>query len=236
MAQQWEASVADWTAIARSARARAATTRSSIFGSADVLMPISETVDAATAAPGFIGPNYGPGGVLILSINPAGGKDNRVSGPDDKRMYAAFRTLAAASDELLVPAFHDLNRLILAQMPGWRVFNQHTSPVLDALDVRLEQVAYVYVVPFRTRDDQGAKIPSDVVDRAYRTGLADQLSVLNPGVIIAIDRHSERVARQFSASKAKPPEVRYYTRKRDAHAERAAILADLRLWSARRSS
>jgi hypothetical protein len=206
-----------------------------IFGVSDVLMPVSETVDAATAAPGLVGPQYKPGGVLFLSVNPAGGKDDRVSSPDDRRMYAACRALAGASDEALGQTFDELNRLILTQMPGWRVFNQHTSPVLGALGVGLEQIAYVYVVPFRTRGDQGAKIPSEAIDRAYVVGLADQLSALDPRVIIAIDRHSEHVAHRFSASRSMPPEVRYYTRKRDAHAERAAILAELRIWAAGRN-
>lgn len=224
------------SAFARAARRRATTTRQMIFGMPDVLMPVSEPVDAITAAPGLVGSHYRSGGVLILSVNPAGGKDDRVSSSDDHFMYAAFRELASASDAELESKFKILNQIIVEQMPSWGVYKRYTAPILKALDLELAEIAYIYAVPFRTRGDHGAKIAPEIVDRAYDTGLGQQLSVLAPSMIIPIDRHSERMTHRYVASCETPPEFQYFTRQRSDHTGRRATLAKLSAWSARRSS
>jgi hypothetical protein len=93
--------------------------------------------------------------------------------------------------------------------------------------MKLDAIAYVYLVPFRTRADAGSSLPSGVIDVAARSGFFDLLDALQPGLVIAMDRPSERAARRWAASR-ESGEMLYYTRKRDDHAGRAKFLGELR--------
>jgi len=62
----------------------------------------------------------------------------------------------------------------------------------------------------------------------YARHLYRQLQLLRPGLIIAMDRLSERYALKWAAEQANQPVVFYFTRKRDAHAERKLLLAEIR--------
>lgn len=224
----------DHAALQRAVRKRAQLTRSEIFGASDSLMPVSEVQDASTAAPGMIGTRYSKGNLVLLSINPAGGKDDSTSSISDREMYAGYRALGSSSDADLNQAFATFNAYVARQMPSWRVYKQHTNRILEALDLELDEIAYLYVVPFRTRADDGARIPVNVVDRAYDAGLDHMLALLSPKVLVAIDRHSERCAIRYSEQSDQPSKVWYYTRKRDAHTERAELLDAMRRWTGQR--
>lgn len=204
---------------------RARLERAAVIGVPDNLMPPVERRDAATASPGMAGPLYAPGNTVILSVNPAGGRDTYVASDADKAMYAAFRRLRDAGEADLVGAFEAANAALLGQMPGWTVYRQHTSRVLSALGIGLAQIGYVYVVPFRTKGDRAAVITADIEARAWETGLAEQLGVMAPSRIVALDRASERCARRYAADHT--VKVWYWTRKRDAHARRDETYAEM---------
>src|SRR5690606_14207936 len=120
-------------AFALAAQARARLRREDVFGPADALMPITEVDDARTDVPGAVGSSYPLGGVVLLSVNPAGGKDDSVSRPEDKAMYAAYRSLAGASGPDVLEAFETVNRATGEQMPQWRIYKQHTMLILQAM-------------------------------------------------------------------------------------------------------
>ena len=213
-----------WSAAAHR---RASLTRAEIFGDDEILMPKTELEDARTAVPGMVGFDYEAGGFLLLSINPAGGRDGAESRLSDRAMYSAFRTFAQSG---ALADFEHVNEIVGREMPTWTVYRQHTKPILDALTVKVRHIAYVNVVPFRTRGDQGAKIPSKYVYQSVDLGLHAQLVALSPKLIVALDRHSERVANLLRAQTKDPWHVVYYTRKRDAHADRRATLSILESW------
>jgi hypothetical protein len=205
-------------------RERARLSRQSVFGSNDVLLPLQDPVDSATAAPGYVGQHYTPGGLVIVSVNPAGGKDGAISSPADKGLYRSLRALRDSTEQPPLQAFETANALWQQQMPGWTVYRQHTAPILRAAGVTIQEVAYVYVIPFRTRGDVAAKIKSGMIERA-RPSFREQISALRPGTLISMDRMAEGACNSWAVDAAEPIVHWYYTRKRDAHKERAETLA-----------
>lgn len=209
-------------------------TRKDVFGSGDELRPVylkkdnilTGQIDVPSV--GMVGPEY-DGSVVILSVNGAGAKDNVKSLQSSDRMYAALCNLRdAAPGASAQAAFEALNLAVIASVPDWGVSKQHILKILEAVHKSVKDIAYLYLVPFRTRDDKGSTMNQKYFDAGYDRHLARQLRALTPKVIIAIDRPSECAARRFQIE-APQTEVIYYTRKRDAHVERKATLAYLAL-------
>ncbi len=107
-------------ALAHAWQARARTWRQAVFGDSATLMPTKNREDARSAAPGMVGREWRPGGVLLLSVNPAGGKDAFSPTAADRAMYKTFRELAEASDEAVLDAFEAVNEMFRWEMaePG----------------------------------------------------------------------------------------------------------------------
>lgn len=206
-------------------RERASVTRRYIFGKLDPLRPIAKSDDTDTAAPGMVGQAYIPGGVVLLSINPAGGKDDAASTVADREMYSKFRNLRDSNLADVPSAFEAVNEAWQDEMPKWKIYKQRSADILEALAVSLDQIAYVYVVPFRTRGDDAGKIKPDMVDRGYE-GLERQLRALEPGCIVAMDRKAEDCARRFTGN-ANSCRVWYYPGKRDDHVGRKEVLREM---------
>ena len=78
--------------------------RLDIFGPDDPLCPRYRRNDLNwqidVVAPGFVGAKYRPGGLVILSINPAGGNDEFTSNPLSNAVYERFRDLRNPKDQL----------------------------------------------------------------------------------------------------------------------------------------
>lgn len=214
----------------------AAITRSDIFGSDDSLRPVytaqsalAEQIDVA--AVGMVGKRYSPGGVSLLSVNPAGGSAHSTTNAASDEMYEAFRAMRSARTAIEAMACFDrVEPAVAASMPYWRITTQYVNSILGALGKRVEDIAYLYLVPFRTAGDAGSKMPSSYCDASYRLHLEPQLDLLQPALIVCVDRPSEAAARKWVAESGNGTrcEVFYFTRKRDAHAERRALLDELR--------
>ena len=71
-------------------------------------------------------------------------------------------------------------------------------------------------------------MPDEFTCAGYERHLRRQLDILRPGLIIAVDRPSERFSRTWAGAQTDESDVFYYTRRRDAHAERKLLLAELR--------
>lgn len=223
-------------AIAHLWRESAQITRADIFGAGDSLRPVytsesalSEQIDVA--AVGMVGKGYSPGSVSLLSVNPAGGSANASTNTASDEMYEAFRAMRRARSTMEAAACLDrVEKAVTASMPHWPITTQYVNPILDALGKHVEEIAYLYLVPFRTAGDSGSKMPRAYCDAGYRLHLQPQLDLLQPGFIVCLDRPSEAAARKWAAESGNNTrcKVFYFTRKRDAHAERRALLDELR--------
>lgn len=223
-------------AIADLWRQSAQTTRTDIFGAADSLRPVYAVQSALdqqidVAAVGMVGQRYAAGGVVLLSVNPAGGSAHSTTNAASDEMYEAFRGMRSASSGVEATAFLDrVERAVTASMPYWRITTQYVAAILDALGKGVQDIAYLYLVPFRTAADAGSKMPPAYCKAGYRLHLEPQLDLLQPALIVCVDRPSEAAARKWAAESVSSTrcEVFYFTRKRDAHAERRALLDELR--------
>jgi hypothetical protein len=212
--------------------------RRDIFGDADILRPtypaqnpLVRQVD--TPAVGMVGPRYHEHGTVLLSVNPAGGRPASTNLPSSDALYRAFADLRAAvpgNDSL--QKFERMNAAFEASLPDWRIVKQYIDNILDALGIAIHETAYLYLVPFRTRDDKGSTMNDRFLCNGFDIHLRRQLDVVLPSLIVAVDRPSERFARQWTGGSSSC-EVCYFTRKRDAHSERRTCLEKLRLRSRR---
>jgi hypothetical protein len=178
---------------------------------------------------GMVGPSYERGSLAFVSVNPAGGKPESRSTTTDTVLYRAIEDLRDAKDSAAqLFAFEQLVELFMASMPTWTIWRQYIKPILEALSKSLAEVAYLYLVPFRTRGDAGSSMSKQFTLAGYSKHLCRQLDLLDPGLIIAVDRPSEHFTRSWLTEPGHKCEVFYYTRKRDEHTARAHLLADLR--------
>ena len=196
--------------------------RTDIFGPADKLRPKYERrslwwqIDVPTY--GMVGANYGRGGVIILSVNPAGGKRNLESSYLDDRVYERFRDLRSLERNMsLHEAFEAANRAYRSAMlqPHWTITRKHYTKILKALGKRVDDVSFLQVVPFRTRDDEGSRMNFNYVMRGYERNAKKQLMLLAPGVIIAMDGPSRDVAQLYKTEHSRETTVCYWTRQRN---------------------
>ena len=214
--------MADRGILAKLWHERAKVMRQDIFGSMDLqLRPISASSQADIAVPGMVGENYKSGGLAIVSVNPAGGKDDFRPTSGDAKLYEAAKKISLSDD---VQPFEQMNQAYRLGMPSWGAQWRHINAILTATHQSLWQLAYPYLVPFRTRHDKGSALKEDVIDRAYQSGFVQVMRELQPALVIPVDRHSEAAVHRLKSETSMPFEVIYYTRQQNAHASRAATL------------
>ncbi len=206
----------DRSILAKLWHKRASITRQDIFGSADVdLRPVATSSQADVAVPGMTGENYESGGLAIVSVNPAGGKDDFRPTLGDAKLYEAARAIGKSDD---VQSFEQMNQAYRLGMPSWGAQWRHVNAILTATDRSLLQLAYPYLVPFRTRGDKGSALKQDVIDRGYRSGFVEIMRELQPNLVIPVDRHSEAAVYRLKRETSMPFEIVYYTRQQNAYA------------------
>jgi len=206
--------------------------REDIFGPDDPLRPIypiKTPLEGEVDIPaiGMVGPNYSEGGVVVVSVNPAGGSANSKFLPSSGDIYMTIDALRhAPDDQSLLAEFERVNDSFIHSMPEWPIWNQYVARLLAATGNTLAAIAYLYLVPFRTIKDEGSKMNNAAGKRycteGYQRNLHRQLEVLRPRLILCVDRLSEEFCRLWAKNNS--AEVIYFTRKRDAHAERADLL------------
>lgn len=214
--------MADRSILAKLWHDRAKVTRQGIFGSADVsLRPVATLSQADVAVPGMVGENYESGGLAIVSVNPAGGKDDFRPTLGDAKLYEAAKAIGHSDD---VRTFEQMNQAYRLGMPSWGAQWRHINAILTETHRSLWQLAYPYLVPFRTRGDKGSALKQDVVDWGYQSGFVEIMRELQPDLVIPVDRHSETAVYRLKSETSMPFEIVYYTRQQNAHAIRAATL------------
>ena len=208
--------------------------RSDIFGTGDPLRPdyptkskLEDQVDVV--AVGMVGSKYRPGGLAILSVNPAGGKSTYETDFNSDKMYEQFQKLRQSeSRDQKLDNFEDANDAVIRSIRRWSITKRYISPILDAVGKEFDEIAYLYVVPFRTKKDRGSTMKTEYFERAYEKHLREQVELLAPKLVIAMDRPSQKMAERFKEERNPKLDVKYFTRKRDAHDERKEVLKCLR--------
>ena len=128
---------------------------------------------------------------MLVGGNPGGGGDAyRSRTHEDSVLYPLLTALKFASADEVLPAFEAVNEAfppLVARWNLWRIL----SPTLDAAAVRLDDVGYINMVPYRTRGDRPP--PVGVVENAWRLVTSELLSTLNPGTLICLGRKAGKM-------------------------------------------
>jgi len=195
----------------------------------DRLMPITHREDANTAAPGWVGHDYQPGSIVLLGINPGGGGDAYRGNPTDRALYGRLRAFRDASPQDLEAAFTRLNEswLSIQQTHSlWRVI----SAALDATGLRSSQVAFLNMLPFRTREDKTA--PSAVMANAWRLAAQPQIRALAPKAIVTLGFKAADALDRLANTGSVPRVFRLKRARGDTRItdEARATLAELHDW------
>lgn len=205
---------------------RSQVTRSDIFGAQDdALRPVLPQSQADVSVPGMVGPAYKPGGLAIVSINPAGGTDTFEPTKGDEALYDAAKAIAQTSE---VAVFEAMNDAYIAGMPSWGAQWRHIRDIVEAAGSDLRRLAYPYLVPFRTRGDHGSRLQPQIASLAYGLGFRDALAALKPGLIVTVDRPSEAAVAKFQTDEGPDFKSIYYTRQRNAHDARKKTLGEIK--------
>lgn len=149
--------------------------------------------------PGFVGPSYRPGGVMIIGQNP--GNDVVANGESSTnlRQYELLRQLRDAVDSAaVVSASHELMAALGSEiMPTWSIVKNIVLPLLSALRLTLDDVAYTNLVKFRTVE---SNLASQIYGRSWDTTSA-QIRLLEPAYIIALGLGTHReITRRYIGS------------------------------------
>jgi hypothetical protein len=178
--------------LAKHFQSLTAITREAVFGSADAsIRPINLPDDAATMFAGYVGTRYERGkGVLLLAINPGGGGDAYTARiPADEVFYPlllAFKSSNADPDK----AFERVNASFAQIVQTWNLW-RILGPTLEAAGLNLDEVAYMNVVPYRTRQD---KMPPTSARRvAWDRIAAPTIELLDPRALISLGKKAGSV-------------------------------------------
>jgi hypothetical protein len=167
--------------------------RAEIFGASDAeLRPTNLPDDANTMFAGYVGINYRKGrGLLLLAINPGGGGDAYTQRtPEDGAFYPLLVQLKTSSPEKSCEAFDRINNAFVGIVQRWNLWRV-LQPTLEAAGRSIDEVAYMNVVPYRTRGD---KMPPIAARRwAWAQIVGPTIQLLEPRAIIALGKKAGSV-------------------------------------------
>ncbi len=79
---------------------------------------------------GYVGPDFRPGGFVLMAINPGGGNFDRRTA-EDNRLCPALHRLQNASTQETRGAFADLVQVYLDVVPTWNLWRIFSPSVSD---------------------------------------------------------------------------------------------------------
>lgn len=200
--------------------------RREIFGTddSDTFPEVCQT-DARIMTPGYIGRRYKVGGTALVGINPAGGTSAYERHPKDAELYSVSKALRdAANPKELVETFETLTTVYIDAIqdwPMWRIIN----PCLDAIQCNLDDIAFLNIVPYRTKDN---KAPGkSAVSRSHTMVFQPQVSAIRPSQILALGKKAGEILREISLSGVEVVSVRRTHGDRYIHPEAEETLRGL---------
>lgn len=168
--------------VVRAFHLTAKLSRSEVFDD-DRLMPTSAVIDAATAAPGWVGADWMPGGTLLVAINPGGGGDKYRINPTDRKLYDAIRFFRDAPEPRQAKLMRRMSDIAIEVQASHNI-RRVVNAVFDAGGLPPPHWAFLNVLPFRTREDKRARKAE--LQRAWRKATGRQVEALAPRRIVAL--------------------------------------------------
>ena len=178
------------------------------------------------AQPGFVGRNYGPGGLLFVSMNPGNGGNGNTGG--DLQQYDALDALKYSSEENVSPAFERLTDVLAQFMPTWEITRNIVSRVLALSRFELSDVAYIDLFKWRTMKRADL---NHLYRSAWANHVREQISVLQPKLVVALGASVRNSLIQVGYSDTTLSTVRrHFSRLRPNNGEGEWDIATIETW------
>ena len=146
---------------------------------------------------GYVGVDWKPAvGLLLLAINPGGGGDayeSRTS--EDQKFIPLLTRFKETEPSEVLESFELVNRAFMRIVKGWGIWKKILDPTLNAAGVALEDVAYLNIVPYRTRNNQMP--PAAARERAWKRIVEPSLELLAPRAIVAMGQKAGNVVERW---------------------------------------
>ena len=162
--------------------------RKEFFGAADEdCAPMHLLADAATMFVGYVGPQYRLGvSPILLAVNPGGGGDAYMTRTAaDELFYPLLEKFRAAERGEVVKSFERINAAFAAIVKGWNLW-RILQPTLEAAHVSIQDVAFMNIVPYRTRNDRMPRVAA--ARTAWTRIIGPSLDVLAPSAVVAMGK------------------------------------------------
>src|SRR3989442_3913173 len=151
--------------------------------------------------PGYVGRRYDVRGLMFVSMNPGGGP-NEGLGPEDLAQYKILQRLRDSPEADEPSAFHELTSVLEHISPTWKIFRILVAPVLDYAQVDFTNVAYLTLLKCRRQKSSGL---TRLYGLSWQHHTRDQISLLDPSVVIAIGSDAGRAFLRLSPRNTGPP-------------------------------
>lgn len=146
--------------------------------------------------PGYVGPDYRPGGLIFVSMNPGGGPMEGL-GNEDLRMYEALNRLRNCKTAQATKCFTALAHLLQGVMPTWKIYKVFVAPVLGYSNNAFTNVAYLNLLKWRTKKSSGL---NNLYKLSWENHTRQQVELLQPGTVVAIGTDAGKAFRRFYTS------------------------------------
>lgn len=134
--------------------------------------------------PGFVGSGYRHNGLLLLGKNPGNDRGEKMS-VGDSEQFKLITNFRNADMSGRAQCFQTLTaQLETSVMPKWMITRKVVMPILSALSLNLNQVAYINLVKFHT---QTTSLHKSLFARSWQS-VENQLVQLSPSVIVVLGR------------------------------------------------
>jgi len=170
--------------------------RAALYGvSPDRQLPANLVDDAHIPFLGFAGPQYWPGGVVLLAINPGGGGSSyQIRTPQDDQLLPLIVAFIKSSSDNSPRHFAAMSSNYAAQVRTWNLW-RILAPTLEACGRELSEVAYLNCFPYRTFQD---RMPQASALRASWTNVVEPLLTgLRPSTLVALGKKVGGVAERL---------------------------------------
>jgi hypothetical protein len=144
---------------------------------------MSEPYDARIPQLGFIGRQFRAGNIVLMTINPGGGRDAYSKTDEDRRLIPMIDK--ARSEPFNEEYLEEVFDLVAQNMRTWNLW-RIVSPTLKACGLNQSQVAIVNWCPFRTRHD-AMPLAADMT-KCRDLVVLPMLKALRPTKVIALGK------------------------------------------------
>jgi uracil-DNA glycosylase len=179
----------DWMRFAAGMQNALQVTRNALFDGDD-LLPMSLPELSRVSYVGWIGPRFA--GTIIVGKNPGGGGDAQSKVKlHDREVANALERLRTAAPGDRAERLTQVYGAFAAQSPTIGM-GTLMGRVLEALGDERDQVAFVNMCPYRTRNDADPKPAT--IERCARLVLAPLVASLRPDTVILLGAVARRAA------------------------------------------